>query len=42
MENLTKIPYEISLWDDRLTLVDENGKEHSGFVDASQFELPYD
>lgn len=34
MNSLVKIPYEISLWDDRLTLVDKDGKEYDSFVNA--------
>jgi hypothetical protein len=30
--NIFKKPYEISLWEDRLTLVDSDFKEYSGFV----------
>ena len=36
MENLVKLPYEISLWDDRLTLVTEDGRELSGFVNSEE------
>ena len=36
MENLVKLPYEISLWDDRLTLVTEDGRELSGFVNSKE------
>jgi hypothetical protein len=39
MNNLTKIPYEISLWDDRLTIVDKDGKEYDEFVDISTVEV---
>ena len=32
MSSVFKRPYEISLWEDRLTIVDNNGKEYDGFV----------
>jgi hypothetical protein len=34
MSELMKIPYEISLWEDRLTVVGKDGKEYDGFVDS--------
>lgn len=40
--NLTKIPYEISLWEDRLTLVDVDGNEYDNFVNLDvQVETQY-
>jgi hypothetical protein len=36
METLLKTPYEISLWDDRLTAVYEDGTEDQGFADATK------
>lgn len=40
--NLTKIPYEISLWEDRLTLVDVDGNEYDNFVSLDiQAETQY-
>ena len=38
MSELIKLPYEISLWEDRLTLVDGSGKEYDNFVDASSIK----
>lgn len=32
MSSTFKRPYEISLWEDRLTIVDNSGKEYDGFV----------
>ena len=32
MSNLMKMPHEISLWDDILTVVDSDGNEYSGLV----------
>lgn len=35
MSNLIKLPYEISLWDDRLVVVGESGTEYEDFKDES-------
>ena len=37
--NLIKLPHEISLWDDYLVIVDENGEEYEGFVDISKIKV---
>lgn len=37
--NLIKLPYEISVWDDVLTVVDTNGNEHDGFIDLSRITV---
>jgi hypothetical protein len=37
--NLIKLPYEISVWDDILTIVDTNGNEHDGFIDLSEITV---
>ena len=39
MTNLTKIPHEVSIWDDVLVAVDENGNEHEGLIDVSQIQI---
>lgn len=39
MSNLIKMPHEISLWDDILTVVDSEGKEYSGLVDPSGIDV---
>lgn len=36
-----KIPYEISLWEDRLVAVDTSGIEHDDFVDSSNTTIKY-
>ena len=43
MTNLTKIPHEVSIWDDVLVAVDENGNELcngalSFFIDIDFYE----
>ena len=35
MSKLTKLPYEISLWEDRLTVVYEDGSEDDGLAETS-------
>jgi hypothetical protein len=38
MSNLIKLPHEISLWEDRLTIVDKDGNEYDDFANASEIE----
>ena len=39
MSNLMRLPHEISLWEDVLTVVDNDGNEYSGFVDISKIQV---
>jgi hypothetical protein len=39
--SVIKTPYEISLWDDRLTLIGLSGKEYSGFTTEEKILAQY-
>lgn len=41
MKDLIKIPYEISVWEDRLTAVDNEGNEYDRFPDANKSYTQY-